>query len=300
NLKWETTRQTDIGVDIGLFGNRISILADYYHKKTSDLLIGVPILTNSGYVSRFTNSGDIENKGFEFELTTQNFVGEIKWTTALNMTYNRNKVLALPQGVERILGGVGNSNIAQAGLPLGTLIGWKMIGVNPETGLIGYEGQNGQPTTPTNDQDRQIIGDPNTDFFGGITNTFQYKNFDLSIMGQFSYGNDIFNYNLATGLEGYNASSNGFVDWVDRWRQPGDITDVPRPTPGSLDNGAISDRFVQDGSFFRLRNITLGYSLPKSLTDKMKVSRLRAYVTVQNAYVFTNYRGFDPEVSSSH
>lgn len=300
NLKWETTRQTDIGVDIGLFGNRISILADYYHKKTSDLLIGVPILTNSGYVSRFTNSGDIENKGFEFELTTQNFVGEFKWTTALNMTFNRNKVLALPQGVERILGGVGNLNIAQAGLPLGTFFGWKMIGVNPETGLIDYEGQNGQPTTPTNDQDRQIIGDPNPDFFGGITNTFQYKNFDLSIMGQFSYGNDIFNYNLATGLEGYNASSNGFVDWVDRWRQPGDITDVPRPTPGSLDNGAISDRFVQDGSFFRLRNITLGYSLPKSLTDKMKVSRLRAYVTVQNAYVFTNYRGFDPEVSSSH
>ncbi|MBD1422242.1 SusC/RagA family TonB-linked outer membrane protein [Sphingobacterium chuzhouense] len=300
NLKWETTRQADIGVDVGLFDNRISILADYYHKKTSDLLIGVPILTNSGYINRFTNSGDIENKGFEFELTTRNLIGDFKWSTSLNMTFNRNKVLALPAGVDNILGGVGNLNIAQEGLPLGSFYGWKMIGVNPQTGMIDYEDKDGQPTTPTDDQDRQIIGNPHPDFFGGITNTFQYKNFDFSVMGQFSYGNDMFNYTLASGLEGYNASSNAFIDWVDRWRQPGDVTDVPRPSPGSFDNGAISDRFVQDGSFFRLRNITLGYSLPQSVTERLKVNKLRAYVTVQNAYVFTKYRGFDPEVSSSH
>ncbi|MBD1431229.1 SusC/RagA family TonB-linked outer membrane protein [Sphingobacterium sp. DN00404] len=300
NLKWETTRQADIGVDVGLFDNRISLLADYYHKKTSDLLIGVPILTNSGYVNRFTNSGDIENKGFEFELTTHNLIGDFKWTTSLNMTFNRNKVLALPDGVESILGGVGNLNIAMAGLPLGSFYGWKMIEVNPQTGMIDYEGQDGLPTTPTEDEDRQIIGNPHPDFFGGITNTFQYKNFDFSVMGQFTYGNDMFNYTLASGLEGYNASSNAFIDWLDRWRQPGDVTDVPRPSPGSFDNGAISDRFVQDGSFFRLRNITLGYSLPQSVVERLKVSKLRAYVTVQNAYVFTKYRGFDPEVSSSH
>ncbi|MFD2969740.1 SusC/RagA family TonB-linked outer membrane protein [Sphingobacterium bambusae] len=300
NLKWETTQQTDIGIDLGLFNNRISILADYYYKKTSDLLIAVPILTSSGYLNQFTNSGDIENKGFEFELTTQNLVGAFKWTTSLNMTFNKNKVLALPPGIPRMLGGVGELNIAEAGLPLGTFFGWKMIGVNPETGLVEYEGRDGQPTTPSDPLDRQIIGDPNPQFFGGITNNFQYKNFDLSIMGQFSYGNDLFNYNLATGLGGSNLSSNGLVDWVDRWRQPGDQTDVPRPTPGNFDNSAISDRFVQDGSFFRLRNITLGYSLPKDLTDKIKVNKLRAYVTVQNAYVFTKYKGFDPEVGSSH
>ncbi|WDF69823.1 SusC/RagA family TonB-linked outer membrane protein [Sphingobacterium oryzagri] len=298
NLKWETTTQTDIGIDVGLFNNRISILADYYHKKTSDLLIAVPIVSSSGYQSQFTNSGDIENKGFEFELTTQNFVGEFKWTTALNMTFNRNRVLSLPNG-NRILGGVGELNIAQEGLPLGSFYGWKMIGVNPQTGMIDYESQDG-PTAPSDPNDRQIIGDPNPDFFGGITNTFQYKNFDLSIMGQFSYGNDIFNYNLATGLGGSNISSNGLVNWVDRWRQPGDVTDIPRPTPSNFDNSAISDRFIEDGSFFRLRNITFGYSLPKDLTDRMKVSKLRAYVTVQNAFVFTNYSGYDPEVGSSH
>lgn len=298
NLKWETTKQWDIGLDLGLFGNRISLLADYYLKNTSDLLIGIPVLTNSGFQNRFTNFGEIQNKGFEFELSTQNLVGEFKWNTTLNMTFNRNKVVSLP--VNRILGGVGELNIAQPGLPLGTFYGWKMIGVNPETGLIDFEDQNGNPTTPTNPDDRQIIGDPNPDFFGGITNTFQYKNFDLSIMGQFSYGNDVFNYNLATGLEGYNASSNGFTDWTRRWRNPGDITDVPRPSPGDLNNGAISDRFVQDGSFFRLRNITLGYTFPTKMIENINLSRLRVYVTVQNAYVFTNYRGYDPEVGSSH
>ena len=300
NLKWETTKQTDVGIDVGLFNGRISILADYYHKKTSDLLIGVPILDHSGYTNRFTNSGDIENKGFEFELTTRNLVGSFKWTTSLNMTFNRNKVISLPNDIDHILGGVGSLNLAREGFPLGSFYGWKMIGVNPETGMIDYMGANGQPTTPTVDSDRQIIGNPHPDFFGGITNTFQYRNFDLSVMGQFTYGNDMFNYTLASGLEGYSASSNAFIDWIDRWRQPGDVTDVPRPSPGSFDNGAISDRFVQDGSFFRLRNITLGYSLPSSATERLKVSKLRAYITIQNAYVFTKYRGFDPEVSSSH
>ncbi|MHC8949061.1 SusC/RagA family TonB-linked outer membrane protein [Sphingobacterium hungaricum] len=299
DLKWETTNQSNIGLDLGLFNNRISILADYYYKKTSDLLLAVPIETSTGFVNQFTNSGDIENKGFEFELTTRNFVGEFKWSTSLNMTFNRNKVLALPNN-QRILGGVGELNIAEVGLPLGTFYGWKMIGVNPQTGLIDFEDANGNPTAPTDQADRQVIGDPNPDFFGGITNTFEYKNVDLSIMGQFTYGNDVFNYNLATGLEGYSPSNNGLVDWVDRWRQPGDITSMPRPTPGSFDNGAISDRFVQDGSFFRLRNITLGYTFPEAFTQNIKVSKLRVYATVQNAFVFTKYKGYDPEVSSSH
>lgn len=300
NLKWETTKQLDIGVDLGLFNNRISVLADYYIKNTSDLLIGIPILSQSGYVNRFTNFGEIQNKGFEFELSTQNLTGDFKWSTTLNMTFNRNKVVSLPENVDRLLGGVGELNIAQAGLPLGTFYGWKMIGVNSETGLIDFEDRDGNATTPTNPDDRQIIGDPNPDFFGGITNNFQYKNFDFSIMGQFSYGNDIFNYNLANGLDGYNASSNGLVDWTRRWRNPGDITDVPRPSPGDLNNAAISDRFVQDGSFFRLRNITLGYTFTNSITERIHVDRLRVYFTVQNAYVFTKYRGYDPEVSSSH
>lgn len=300
NLKWETTNQWNVGVDAGFLGNRISLLADYYYKKTTDLLIGLPILTSSGYLNRFTNSGDIENKGFEFELTSKNLVGEFKWTTSLNMTFNRNKVVALPEGLTEMRGGVGDLNRAIVGQPLGVFYGWQATGVNPQTGMIDYLGADGSAVTPTDYKDQRMIGDPNPSFFGGITNNFAYKNFDLSIQGQFTYGNDIFNYNLASGLEGFNPSSNQFVDFVDRWRAPGDITDVPRPAPGDLNNGAISSRFVEDGSFFRIRNITFGYTLPSSIAEKIKMKKLRWYATVQNAFVFTSYRGYDPEVSSSH
>lgn len=298
DLKWETTKQLDFGVDVGLFNNRISILADYYIKNTSDLLVGVVVPTSSGFANRFTNVGKIQNKGFEFELTTQNLVGAFKWSTSLNMSFNRNKVVSLPGG--ELSGGVGGLNIAREGLPLGSFYGWKMSGVNPQTGMIDYIKQDGSLGAPNDPKDRGIIGNPNPDFYGGITNTFTYKNFDLSIMGQFSYGNDVFNYNLASGLDGSNKTSNGFADWNRRWRNPGDITDIPRPTPGNFDNTAISDRFVQDGSFFRLRNITFGYTLSDKVSEKLKIKSLRVYTTVQNAFVFTKYKGYDPEVSSSH
>ncbi len=298
NLKWETTEQSNIGIDLGLFNDRVSLLADYYIKTTSDLLIGVTTPFSSGFQSRFTNFGSIRNKGFEFELSTQNLVGEFKWSTALNMNFNRNRVLDLP--VERLLGGVGNLNMAEPGLPLGIFYGWQMIGVNPQTGVLDFESENGDPVPPTNPDDRRIIGDPNPDFFGGITNTFQYRGFELMVMGQFSYGNDVFNYNLSTGLGGSNLSSNGLEDWTRRWRNPGDITDVPRPTPSDLNNAAISSRFVEDGSFFRIRNITLSYNFPDDMTERLNLKNLRVYATVQNAFVFTNYRGYDPEVSSSH
>lgn len=297
NLKWETTQQLNFGLDLGLLNNRISLLADYYIKNTSDLLVGISIPSSSGFQTRFTNVGKIQNKGFEFELSTQNLVGALKWNTSFNMSFNRNKVVSLPGG--ELYGGAGSLNIAREGLPLGSFYGWKMSGVNPQTGMIDYIKQDGSLGAPTDPKDRGIIGNPNPDFYGGITNTFQYKNFDLSIMGQFSYGNDIFNYNLASGLDGSNKTSNGFVDWNRRWRNPGDITDVPRPTPGNFDNTAISDRFVENGSFFRLRNITFGYTLSDKVSEKLKIKSLRVYTTVQNAFVFTKYKGYDPEVSSN-
>ncbi|MBT1704745.1 SusC/RagA family TonB-linked outer membrane protein [Chryseosolibacter indicus] len=298
NLGWEKTSQLDIGIDVGLFNDRISLLADYYYKKTSDLLIGIQIPKTSGFQSLVSNVGEIENKGFEFELTTKNIVGEFSWNTSLNMTFNRNKILELPEG--DIYGGVGNLNIAREGVPIGSFYGWKMIGVNPETGMIDYARNDGTVGPPSRGEDKRIIGNPNPKFFGGITNTFFYKGFDLSIMGQFTYGNDVFNYNLFTVLSGSSDSNNGLTDWNRRWREPGDVTDVPRPTPSNFDNGTVSSRFVEDGSFFRLRNITLGYTLPTKITNRLNINSLRLYATVQNAYVFTKYRGYDPEVSSSH
>lgn len=297
NLGWEKTTQIDAGIDLGLFNDRISLLADYYIKNTTDLLISVQIPRSTGFSSAIQNIGEIQNKGFEFELTTRNLVGTLRWTTSLNMTFNRNKVVSLPEG--DIYGGLGNLNIAREGLPLGVFYGWQMMGVNPQTGMIDFARNDGSAGAPDFAEDKRVIGNPNPDFFGGITNTFLYKGFDLSIMGQFSYGNDIFNYNLFSILSGSSDSNNGSTDWNRRWRQPGDITDVPRPTPSDLDNATVSSRFVEDGSFFRLRNITLGYTLPSSLLQKVRLKSLRIYATVQNAYVFTNYRGYDPEVSSS-
>ncbi|GAB2780707.1 TonB-dependent receptor [Rhabdobacter roseus] len=296
NLGWETTRQTDIGLDLGLFNDRITILADYYIKNTSDLLINVQIPRTSGFQTAFKNIGEIQNQGFEFELTTNNLVGAFRWTTSLNMTFNRNKVLSLPEG--DLFGGTGNVSLAREGQPLGIFYGWEMVGVNPETGMIDFAKRDGTVGAPTDPLDRKIIGDPNPLFFGGITNNFNYKGFDLSIMGQFVYGNDVFNYQLAEISDGFNASSNGLSDWTRRWRNPGDITDMPRPTPGSFDNAAISTRWVQDGSFFRFRNVTLGYTFPQSMMEKIGVKNLRIYGTIQNALLFTKYRGYDPEVAT--
>lgn len=297
NLGWEKTKQVDVGLDLGLFSDRISVLADYYVKNTSDLLISVQVPRSTGFASGIQNVGEIQNKGFEFELTTRNLVGNFRWTTSLNMTFNRNKVVSLPEG--DIYGGLGNLNVAREGLPLGVFYGWQMVGVNPQTGMIDFARADGTVGPPDFAEDKRVIGNPNPDFFGGITNTFLYKGFDLSINGQFTYGNDIFNYNLFSILSGSGDSNNGSTDWTRRWQQPGDITDVPRPTPSDLDNGTVSSRFVEDGSFFRLRNITLGYTLPASVLERFKLKTLRIYATVQNAHVFTKYRGYDPEVSSS-
>lgn len=298
NLGWETTAQTDIGLDLGLFKDRISILADYYIKNTSDLLLSVQVPRTTGYQTTYQNAGEIQNKGFEFEISTKNIEGKFRWNTSFNMTFNRNKVMSLPNG--DLFGGLGGTlNIASVGLPLGTFYGWQMVGVNPQTGVIDFAKNDESAGPPSDPLDRKIIGNPNPDFFGGITNSFFYQGFDLSIMGQFVYGNDIFNYNQFSILSGSSDSNNGSIDWNRRWRQPGDITDVPRPTPGVFDNATVSSRFIEDGSFFRLRNITLGYTLPGKVLDRIKVKTLRIYATVQNAYVFTKYKGYDPEVSSS-
>lgn len=295
-LGWETTEQYNLGVDFSLFDGRINVLADYYVKNTRDLLINVQIPRTSGYRTTFTNLGEIQNRGFEFELQSRNITGEFVWNTSLNMTFNRNEVMELPEG--DLLGGIGNFNIAREGLPLGSFFGWVMHGVNPETGMIDFVREDGSLGAPTRQQDRQIIGNPNPRLFGGITNNFFYKNFDFSVMGQFVGGVELYNYTAFYRLSGFNLSGNGDSMWTRRWRQPGDITDVPRPSPGSLDNAAVSTRWVEDGSFFRIRNVTLGYSLPASIAERLKVANLRVYTTVQNAFVFTKYTGYDPEVNA--
>jgi TonB-linked SusC/RagA family outer membrane protein len=317
NLKWEETTQTDIGLDIGFFNNRVTLSADYYVKTTKDLLFSRPIATQNGFGSFFTNIGSVENRGFEFTLTTVNVQGgrdEFSWTSDLNMSFNRNKVLELFEGQDVFYGFGGNSLVLREGQPIGTFYGFIADGVYARTedvpqslqalgiqgGDMNYRDINGDGII--NDADLTIIGSAQPLFVGGFNNTFRYKGFDLNIFMQFSYGNDIWN---AAGSFQQGLFANFFDDnqvdaVLNRWRQEGDITAVPRATTDvsvNQNNRSNTTRFIRDGSFLRFKNVIFGYTLPKRLIDRVSLRSARVYVQAQNLFTFTNYPGFDPEVN---
>jgi TonB-linked SusC/RagA family outer membrane protein len=296
NLKWETTNQFNLGVDISLFDNRINLSADYYNKQTKDLLLDRPLPGSSGHTSITENIGRLENKGFEVGLTTNNLVGTVKWTTQINLSANRNKVLELYNGepIDNI--GRGGNRVME-GQPISVFYSYQWLGIDPSTGDCVYTDLNkdGKITT----DDRMVVGNPHPDFIGGVTNTFSYKGFDLSVFMQFSYGNDVFNGSRLY-LESLQGGDNQLASVTRRWKKPGDITDIPRATTdaaAAANNKLVSSRFIEDGSYLRLKNITLGYTFSKTWMQKMQVQSLRVYATAQNLYTWTNYSGFDPEVN---
>lgn len=315
-LTWETTTQYDAGLDISLWNNRVSLTADYYVKLTEDLLYNVPIPRTTGFSFITQNIGSIENKGIEFTLTTRNFVGDFKWDTNFNISSNSNKVTDLPD--ELLTNGYiqnGQYHILKEGLPIGTFYGYKFNGVysrdednvnavtNGAQGAVFqggdpiWEDVNGDNIIDVND--RQIIGDATPDFFGGITNNFSYKNISLSVFFQFSYGNDIYSEinHQRNSVVRYNNLS---TDALDRWREQGDVTDFPRPLrddPLESDS-RIQSRWVEDGSYIKLKNINLNYSFPEALISRLGLSKLDAYITGSNLITWTKYTGFDPDVNS--
>jgi TonB-linked SusC/RagA family outer membrane protein len=296
DLKWETTAQFDLGFDLSLFENRISLSADYYNKQTKDLLLGRPLPGSSGYTTITENIGRLENKGFEVNLTTNNLVGSLKWTTQINLSSNKNKVLELynHQPIDNI--GRGGNRVME-GEPISVFYSYKWLGVDPSTGDCVYADLNkdGKITT----DDRMVVGNPHPDFIGGITNTFSYKGFDLSLFLQFSYGNDVFNGSRLY-LESLQGGDNQLAAVTRRWQKPGDITDIPRATTdaeAAANNKLVSSRFIEDGSYLRIKNLTLGYTFDKKLMQKLQIQSLRIYATTQNLYTWTNYSGFDPEVN---
>jgi len=296
DLKWETTAQLNIGFDLGLFQNRITLALDYYDKQTKDLLLDRPLPESSGHSSITQNIGKVENKGFEFSLSTVNFDGDFKWTTIFNLSANRNKVKKLYNGepIDDIGRG---SNRVMEGQPIGVFYNYKWLGIDPSTGDCVYADLNKNGVVDTDD--RTIVGDPHPDFIGGITNTFNYKGFDLSIFLQFSHGNDVFNGSRLY-LESLTGGDNQLEAVTRRWKVPGDITDIPRATSdatATANNRRSSSRFIEDGSYMRIKNVSLGYSLNKDLIKKLKLESLRIYFTTQNLYTFTLYEGLDPEVN---
>jgi TonB-linked SusC/RagA family outer membrane protein len=297
DLKWETTAQTNLGLDIGLFDNKITATIDLYDKQTKDLLLSRPLPTSSGFSVVTQNVGRVQNRGIELSLTTDNLPGRtLSWNTRLNISANRNKVLELynNQPIDDLGRG---SNRIEEGQPIGIFYNYEWLGVDPSTGDVVYADKNfdGEITT----DDRTMVGNPHPDFIGGITNTFEYKGIDLSIFFQGSYGNDMFNGSRLF-LESLQGGDNQLEIVNRRWQKPGDITPIPDATNDPVraaSNRRSSSRFIEDGSYLRLKNLTLGYSFNKDLLRDKKISGLRLYFSGQNLLTFTNYSGLDPEVN---
>ena len=302
DLKWEASEQLNFGIDIALLKNRIRFSVDAYKKTSQDLLLNVPIPRTTGFDNIRRNAGDLENKGLEFQLSTVNIDGkDFKWSTDLNISFNRNKVTNLV-GQELNVGGIagrGDAVLVQEGQPMGQFYGYQWGGVDPQTGNVYYIGANGDPTfDPTND-DKRIIGDANPDFIYGFTNNLSYKNFSLNLFFQGSQGNDILNA-TRFDTESMIDAKNQTTTVLRRWQNPGDVTDVPRvTTDGSINNSRISSRYVEDGSYLRLKAVTLGYDFSKDLLDRIGLSAVRIYATGENLFTITNYSGFDPEVNQA-
>lgn len=298
DLKWETTKQLDIGIDIGLFEDRLTLVYDYYYKKTEDLLLAVPVPMSTGFSELVQNFGELENKGMEFGITAdilQN--SDLKWNIMFNIAGNRNKILKLAAPFN-----VYNRDIYryEEGIPMYSFYFHEQTGVDPDTGEPVFTDVDGDGVFNPN-VDRKIVGDANPDFFGGITNKVNYKSFDLSIFFQYSYGNDQLNWNRFFQEHGGTRNTGYLSSQLDRWQEPGDITMIPQMKSSNYAGNLRPSRFVEDGSYLRLKNATLGYNVPVGILNKLGVgiSSTRIYVTGQNLLTFTNYTGLDPEVTAT-
>ncbi|MDO4320435.1 MAG: TonB-dependent receptor [Bacteroidales bacterium] len=296
DLTWETTTQTGVGVDFAVLDNRIELAADWYYKKTSDMLMWVQLPSGAAAASSIQrNEGEMTNKGFEFSITSRNFTGPFAWTTSLNMSFNKNKLTNLE--LQKVyLDAVTSETVNEAvvrnepGRSLGGFYGYIANGVDPETGMMVYEDLNGDGRISSSD--RTFIGDPNPDFTFGMTNTFSYKGFNLSIFIQGSYGNDIFNASRME-TEGMYDGKNQTTEVLRRWRIPGQITDMPKAGW----NMRNSTYFVEDGSYLRIKDVSLSYDFHGKWLRKLGITRLQPYFTASNLLTFTHYSGMDPEVN---
>jgi TonB-linked SusC/RagA family outer membrane protein len=303
DLRWEKSNQLDIGLDFGFVNNRISGEIDYYIKKTDDLLYSVPVPANSGFTSQLRNVGSMENKGFEFVLNTQNIVGkDFKWSTSINVSLNKNKVLTLDGDQSIIPGNDGRFlNSLLVGESIGVFYGPKFAGVDPQNGdALFYEDDGKTTTNDYNDAGNFIVGNPNPDVIAGMTNTVSYKGFELSFLFQGVFGNQIMN-----GAGGFMSASFDYFDnqtreTLDRWQKPGDITNVPQLRLLGGNGISASSRYIYDGDYVRLKNVTLAYNLPKSIAQKFRLNSLRIYATGVNLLTFTDYPGWDPEVNTDY
>lgn len=307
DLKWERTTQYDLGLEFGFFDNRINGRADVYLKNTRDLLLAVNVPSTTGFDDVFRNVGELRNRGVELQLNTTNILrDDFSWSSTFNFGLNRNEVIDLDGQVIE----AGAVNRAIEGEPLGVFFALDYAGVDPDNGDALYfvnemdaDGTIVDPEATTNDPNeanRVVIGNPNPDFTGGFANEFSYRDFDLRVFLQFVYGSEIFDSGGRFRSASADFFDNQTRDQLDRWQEPGDQTDVPEARLLFGNGTADSDRYLYDGSYLRLKNVTLSYNVPAALTGPINLSRARLYLTGVNLLTFTDYKLWDPEVNADY
>ncbi|SEJ60789.1 TonB-linked outer membrane protein, SusC/RagA family [Cyclobacterium xiamenense] len=300
DLKWETTEQIDIGLDMGFWEDRVVFNADYYIKNTRDLLNTVRLPSSLGFTTTIQNIGAVQNKGIEFSADAKVLTGAFRWDLFGNIAFNRNRVVSLNNG-EDILGAfvnvlvIGdNLTILREGRPIGQFYGFMEDGYT-ETGQIRFQDLNGDGTI--NNGDKTYIGDPNPQFIYGLNSTMNYRNFEFSMFIQGSYGNDIFNVSSIPSTLDFGQGLNMPREvYYDHWTVENPNAKYPRISRST--SARVSDRFVEEGSFLRFRNIQLAYQIPRNIINGNWFRSAQVYASAQNFITLTNYSWWDPEVNS--
>lgn len=305
NLKWETTEQADLGFDIAILNNRFRLSADAYLKNTRDLLNSVKLPSSLGFTQTIQNIGQIRNKGVEFSLDAKVLTGQFRWDVNANIALNRSKVIKLYGGQDILTGSIStsfvedNSSLLREGLPMGVFYGYRKDGYDANGREI-YKDLSGPAGTPDgiiNQYDKTIIGDPSPDFIYGLNSTMSYKNFELTMFFQGSYGNDIVNVSSIGNTLDYGFGLNMVKDvFYDHWTP--ENTNAKYPVISRNASMRYSDRLVEDGSFLRLRNIQLNYNVATKKLGMVWLRNFQVYASGQNLLTFTKYSWWDPEVNS--
>jgi len=335
NLRWESTAQSNIGLDLGFLDQNIELTVDYYNKQTSDLLLNAEMALHTGFDKVQQNIGKVENKGLEISLNTTNInTDKLKWYSSFNISFNKNKTIALNDGQTAIFT---NPNwngsyseyqyITEVGQPVGMMYGLEFdriyqlddfnwdneyqtyvlkdgvpdngaLPVGP--GSVKFIDQNGDGTI--NELDREIIGNPHPKHFGGFSNTLEIGNFDISALLQWSYGFDIMNANKAVFEVPGAGKQSGFAALADAWSPLNTDTNIGAirymTVYGAPPKGnQMDDRYIEDGSYLKLKSVSVGFTLPNEALEAMKVKKFRIYLTGQNLFTWTKYSGYDPDVS---
>ena len=312
DLSWERTDQLDLGFDAGFLADRFGLSFDYYDKRTGDLLLDRPIPLSTGFDALTSNIGAVKNTGYEISARARILNGGARgltWSADLNLSHNRNEVTTLYNQQPIMFGFVSR---VEEGQPIGVFYGYVTEGIFRDAGEVAQHAFQTDETAPgdiafkdlngdgvINADDRAIIGDPWPDFVGGITNSFSLRGFDVSAFVQFSQGNQIYNATrIYTDAYGYGGLDNTSARALERWTPQNPGATEPRAVLyDPNENARDSDRFVEDGSYWRLKNLVLGYTVPEGFTGRMGVGSLRVYLQAQNLWTRTDYSGFDPEVN---